>query len=58
MTTKATKIDVSFKRTQRDLRLFLAVNSMEEKSDFVKDAIEHYLEFLENNEKNKLFPKG
>lgn len=41
------KIDVSFKKTSRDMKLYLEVSSKEEKSDFVKDAIEHYINYLE-----------
>lgn len=40
------KVDVSFKKTSRDMKLYIAVASREEKSDFVKDAIEYYLEYL------------
>jgi hypothetical protein len=47
------KVDVSFKKTSRDMKLYLAVVNMEEKSDFVKDAIEHYLKYLEMEEKKK-----
>jgi len=42
------KVEVSFKKTSRDMKLFTYVNSLEEKSDFVKDAIEFYI-----NSKNK-----
>lgn len=45
------KVDVSFKKTSRDMKLYLAVNSQEEKSDFVKDAIEFYIKYLEKKEK-------
>lgn len=45
------KVDVSFKKTTRDMKLYLVVNSQEEKSDFVKDAIEYYLKYLEQKEK-------
>lgn len=45
-------IDVSFKKTTRDIKLFTYVDSLEEKSDFVKDAIEFYLKHLEK-EKEK-----
>ena len=41
-------IDVSFKKTTRDIRLFSYVDSLEEKSDFVKDAIEFFIKNLEN----------
>lgn len=45
------KVDVSFKKTSRDMRLYLTVSNKEEKSDFIKDAIEFYLEYLEKNNK-------
>lgn len=35
------------------MRLLLVVSNLEEKSDFIKDAIEYYLEYLENKQKNK-----
>lgn len=41
------RITVSFKQTSRDLKLYTTVNSLEEKSDFIKDALEHYLKYLE-----------
>lgn len=46
-----TRITVSFKQTTRDMRLFTTVNAMEEKSDFIKDAIEFYLEYLNKKDK-------
>lgn len=36
-------IQVSFKKTTRDIKLYTYVSSLEEKSDFVKDCIEFYL---------------
>lgn len=47
------KVDVSFKKTSRDMKLYLAVSSKEEKSDFVKNAIEHYLKYLDQKEKEE-----
>ncbi|WP_169823843.1 hypothetical protein [Clostridium carboxidivorans] len=41
------KVDVSFKKTSRDMKLYLAVIVKEEKSDFVKDALEHYINYLD-----------
>lgn len=35
------------------MRLYVEVTSREEKSDFVKDAIEYYLESLKEDKKNK-----
>lgn len=47
------KINVSFKQTSRDMRMFLEVNSKEEKSEFVKDAVEFYIHHLQETEKKK-----
>jgi len=47
------KIDVSFKKTTRDIKLYLEANSKEEKSDFIKDAIEFYMNYLEKQQENK-----
>lgn len=41
------KINVSFKQTTRDMKLYTIANGKEEKSEFIKDAIEYYAEFLE-----------
>jgi hypothetical protein len=46
-------VDVSFKKTTRDMKLYTTVIAKEEKSDFVKDAIEFYIEYLEEKQKNK-----
>jgi hypothetical protein len=43
------KLDISFKQTSKDMKLYARVVSQEEKSDFVKRAIEFYIKFLENN---------
>ena len=43
------KIEVSFKKTTRDMRLFTRAHGEEEKSDFIKKAIEHYSNFLESS---------
>lgn len=47
------KIDVSFKKTTRDMKLYLEANSKEEKSDFIKDAIEHYMNYLKKKREEK-----
>lgn len=39
------KINVSFKNTTRDMKLFATANSEEEKSDVMKDALEFYLKY-------------
>lgn len=43
------KIPLSFKNTTRDMKLYMAVIAQEEHSDFIKNAIEFYI-----NYKNKL----
>lgn len=50
------RITVSFKQTSRDFKLYTEVNNMEEKSDFIKDAIEFYLDYTEEKRKNKPIP--
>ncbi|WP_315119481.1 hypothetical protein [uncultured Clostridium sp.] len=44
------RIAVSFKQTSRDLKLYTYVDALEEKSDFIKDAIEFYLKHKEFEE--------
>ena len=41
------KLDISFKSKSKDMKLYLAVMAEEEKSDFVKKAIEFYLKYSE-----------
>lgn len=45
------KVNLSFKQTTRDMRLYTAIIAKEEKSDFIKDAIEFYLKYLEKKDK-------
>lgn len=52
------KIDVSFKQTTRDMKLYTTVIAKEEKSDFVKDAIEFYIDHLQKKEKDKSTEKA
>jgi len=40
------RVVVSFKQTTRDMKLFTLVNSKEEKSDYIKDCIEFYENYL------------
>jgi len=47
------RITVSFKNTSRDMKLFTEVKNMEEQSDFIKDAIDFYLKYLENKKECK-----
>ena len=47
------KINVSFKQTTKDMTLYTAVIAQEEKSEFVKRAIEHYLKYLEKEVSKK-----
>lgn len=58
--SKVSKIRVSFKHTKRDAKLFNISDNQEEKSEFIKDAIEYYLmncyteiERIENIEASK-----
>lgn len=44
------KVTISFKETTKDIRLFTIVNSQEEKSDFVKRALEFYIKHFEKQE--------
>ena len=44
------KITISFKNTTKDIKLFIYVNKQEEKSQFIKDAIEYYINHLEKNQ--------
>ncbi|MEY8001633.1 hypothetical protein AB8U03_15795 [Clostridium sp. Mt-5] len=46
------KVDVSFKQTTRDIKLYTAVMSQEEKSEFVKKALEFYIKHLEKEKEN------
>ncbi|WP_291568514.1 hypothetical protein [Clostridium sp. UBA2485] len=50
------KIDVSFRKTTRDMELYLEVMKRErnEKSEFVKNAIEFYMKHLEKEKENVL----
>lgn len=41
------KVEVSFKQTTRDMKLYTEVISKEEKSGFIKDALEHYIKYLQ-----------
>ena len=41
------KLDISFKQTSKDMKLYSKVMSEEERSVFVKKAIEFYINYLE-----------
>ncbi len=41
------KITVSFKNTTKDMKIYVTVNSQEEKSDFIKKALEYYIKYLD-----------
>lgn len=47
------RVNVSFRKTSRDMQLYLEIEKKEpsEKSEFVKDAIEFYLEYLKKEGK-------
>lgn len=40
------RIVVSFKNTSKDMKIYMQVKEMEEQSQFIKDSIEHYLNYL------------
>lgn len=44
------KITISFKNTTKDNNLIKYVNKQEEKSQFIKNAIEFYIKHLEDGE--------
>ena len=44
------RINLSFKNTTKDIKLYTLINSKEEKSDFIKSCIEFYLKSLENKQ--------
>lgn len=46
------KITVSFKNTTRDVKLYIHIKGQEEKSEFIKKAVEHYIIYLEEENKN------
>lgn len=52
------KIEVSFKKTSRDQRLFNEVDSKEksEKSEFVKNALEFYINHLKEKSTSIMTP--
>lgn len=41
------KVNVSFKQTTRDMTLYTTVIAQEEKSEFIKKALEYYIKYLE-----------
>ena len=45
------KINLSFKNTDRDIRLYLRLQEERDKSNFIKTAIEFYLDHLEKGKK-------
>ena len=38
------KITISFKNTTKDVKIWLEIDKQEEKSQFVKDCIQYYLD--------------
>lgn len=46
------KITISFKNTTKDIKLLDCIKEQEEKSQFIKDAIEYYIKQSENGEIN------
>ena len=41
------KVEVSFKQTSKDMKLYSTVMAEEEKSVFVKNAIQFYIKYLD-----------
>lgn len=46
------KITISFKNTTKDIKLLNCIKEQEEKSQFIKDAIEYYIKKFENEGNN------
>ncbi|EJO5349399.1 hypothetical protein NRP93_003577 [Clostridium botulinum] len=46
------RITVSFKQTTKDIKLYKTVKKQEEQSEFVKKAIDFYIKYLDNMDKN------
>ena len=46
-------VQVSYKNTTKEMKQYLKVKSMEEQSQFVKDAIAFYLNYLEKEREIK-----
>lgn len=47
------KIPISFKNKSRDMKLYTTVKAQEEQSEFVKNAIAHYIEYLRIEERDQ-----
>lgn len=46
------KINVSFKQTSKDMKLYTFVKGQEEQSEFIKIALDFYIKHLDNMHKN------
>lgn len=46
------KVTISFKNTTKDMKLLAYIKGQEEKSQFIKNAIEFYIEHLEEGKNN------
>ncbi|AEB77618.1 hypothetical protein [Clostridium botulinum] len=42
------KINVSFKKTTKDMNLYMKVMEQEERSEFIKECIKFYIDSIEN----------
>ena len=49
---KVLRITVSFKNTTKDIKLYTTVKAMEEQSEFIKVAIEYYLNHFKKEKEN------
>ncbi|WP_163249312.1 hypothetical protein [Clostridium niameyense] len=45
------KVNLSFKQTSKDIKLYTTVKSQEEQSEFIKKALEFYIRHLEKQER-------
>lgn len=51
------KQDISFKKTTRDMKLYLTLMGHEEKSEYAKDAIEFYEKYRKHEAEIALYVK-
>lgn len=42
------RVEISFKKSPRDLNLYNIIQQKGDKSNFIKDAVEFYLDYLNN----------
>lgn len=49
------RIPVSFKNTDKDMKIYLEVKAKEEQSEFVKEALRYYIKYLKTKKEDDLF---